>query len=149
MSANSGATWPDTPATSLVHDDVEEAVFDAVIEISESITGLDVLSWPDDSRGAFVVIDDVVLSNSWATERTWLGLRITCAYPEADAYPLYVRADLQRRDGSPLTSPFNVGHQFADRSAVMLSRSNPRKAKAASSAAVRIINTIEFLGTAS
>lgn len=149
MSTISGATWPESPVTSLESTGVEVAVVLAVKEAAESITDLTVITWPDGSGGAFVVVDDVPLGDVWVCDCTWLGLRITSAYPEADAYPLHVRGDLRRRDGAALEAPFSLGQRFADRDAVSLSRSNPRRAMAMSTAAVRLINTIDFLGQAS
>ena len=145
MSSASGTIWSASPAGSLSPDNVEPEVLAAVREIAATISEHVVFAWCDGEGGVFVVVDDIELGAQWTPSTTWLGCRILNAYPEADVYPLFVRSDLKRSDGVPLAAPFHLRSQFADQAAVMVSRTTPRRTAATASAAVRIINTINFL----
>ncbi len=145
MSTESGSTWPDTPAGSLDPEHVTPEVHEAVREIVANFPGSTVLAWSDGEGGAFVVIDDVDVGEAWVPRISWLGCRILNAYPEADVYPLFVRGDLARSDRAPLVAPMNPSQRFAEKPAVMVSRTSPRRSASTASAAVRLINTLSFL----
>jgi hypothetical protein len=141
----SETTWPESPARSLGPEGLEGDVYEAIKEICANFTDLEVVAWADGEGGAFVVIDGVDIGSTWSPFTTWVGCRILNAYPEADVYPIFVRGDLQRADGVALVAPINPGQQFAERSAVMVSRTTPRRTAATASAATRLINTVTFL----
>lgn len=52
-----------------------------------------------DTDGAVVTIEDVHVGDQYEPSSTWLGFRITTAYPYADVYPHYV-GPVVRKDGA-------------------------------------------------
>jgi hypothetical protein len=63
-----------------------------------------------------------LLGGPYLQEETWCGFTITFAHPYADIYPMFVRADLARKDGRGLGQSCNPGNSFYGKPAVMLSR---------------------------
>jgi len=53
-----------------------------------------------DADGAVVIIENVHVGDQYEPTHTWLGFRITGAYPNADVYPHYV-GRVVRTDGTP------------------------------------------------
>ncbi|WP_328531261.1 hypothetical protein OG984_09080 [Nocardioides sp. NBC_00368] len=82
---------------------------------------------------ATIIIDEVMIGEQYEPSTTWLGFRISAAYPNADVYPHYL-GPVSRRDGAAHGDAFqNV--IWRDRSALQISRRsngwNPRRDTAA------------------
>jgi len=94
-------------------------VDEAVKGVREQFAGHDM----DDSRdadGAVVIIEKVYVGNQYEPNRTWLGFRITGAYPNADVYPHYV-GRVVRKDGTAHGSAVQPV-EWQSRPALQLSR---------------------------
>jgi hypothetical protein len=60
-------------------------------------TQLDVL--PEGNGGAYVFVSPVDLGEKFEPRTTWMGAHLTPQLPYSDVYPLFIGADVKRRDG--------------------------------------------------
>jgi hypothetical protein len=72
--------------------------------------------------GAHVRLATVPLGPPYAQGESWFAFTLTYLHPYGDIYPVFVRPDLSRLDGKPLTTPIHVNNAFQGQSAVMVSR---------------------------
>jgi hypothetical protein len=116
------------------------AVQQALLELAESFPGHQLEQRPDGAGGAWVVLDDLPLGPAFVPACSWVGFAIGALYPRADVYPHFVRPELRRADGQPLTTPLNPGHPMPgfDRLAVMVSRRSNRWDPAHDTAALKL-----------
>lgn len=77
---------------------------------------------PDGGGGARVRFGPVSLTDTYVQEDTWVGAHIPAQTPYADIYPIFVRGDLARTDGTALVAPVTSGHSFMGQQAVQVSR---------------------------
>lgn len=109
---------------------------EAVEGVREQFAGHD-LEAIRDADGAVVIIENVYVGDQYAPSRTWLGFRITGAYPNADVYPHYV-GRVVRTDGAA-HGPGVQSVEWQSRPALQLSRRsngwNPSRDTAALKAA--------------
>ena len=73
-----------------------------------------------DTEGAVVIIENVYVGDQYEPNRTWLGFRITSAYPYADVYPHYV-GRVVRKDGAAHGQAVQPS-EWQSREALQLSR---------------------------
>ncbi len=97
------------------------AVQQAIAEIRSAMSDCALVVREDDEGGAWVIVDDVKLGRQYMHETTWIGFRVTFAYPYADVYPHFVRGDLARVDGQPLGEAMSAS-TFEGRPAIQVSR---------------------------
>lgn len=97
------------------------AVQQAIAETRTAMTDSAVTVREDGEGGAWVTVDDVKLGPPYLQESTWIGFRVTFAYPYADVYPHFVRGDLARVDGQPLGDAMSAS-AFEGRPAIQVSR---------------------------
>lgn len=101
---------------------------------------------PDGDGGAYVVVQDVPLGPAYEQRKTWVGFHITYAYPQADVYPHFVRADLSRVNGSALgDGTSRCG--FRGQAAIKLSRSSSRLNPAVQTALLKLQKVIQWLNS--
>lgn len=125
---------------------VTAAVTEAIDEIRETFAEATVAVDPDGSGGAWVVIDAVPLGPVYAQDNTWIAFQITFPYPEADVYPLFVRADLSRADGAALGAGFQaVKWGPKGDPGVQLSRRSNRLNPAVDTAATKALKVVKWL----
>src|SRR5688572_1116564 len=93
----------------------------AIKEIRAAFPGAEVNVREERDGGAVVLVDQVDPGEPYLQRETWIGFRIGFQYPYADTYPHFVRADLVRRDGTPLGEGMSAA-KFEDRDAVQISR---------------------------
>lgn len=84
----------------------------AIEDIVRNFPECDVLFYPDDKGGAFVIIEDIPLGHPYKQRVSWGGFHITFSCPHADVYPHFFCADLAREDGRDLGEGFGKNHIF-------------------------------------
>jgi hypothetical protein len=115
---------------------ITSAIGDLARSFSDSRT-----SYIDDRQGgAWVLVEDVDVGSAFTPRTTWVGFAISALYPRADVYPHFVRPDLARTDGGPLTAPLNPGQSMPgfNRAAIMVSRRSNRWDPARDTAALKL-----------
>lgn len=113
--------------------EVRTAVDLAIDQIHEQFASHDIDVEREPGGGATIVVGDVEIGEQYEPSATWLGFRVSAAYPNADVYPHYI-GTVSRRDGKPHGDAVqNV--TWRDRSALQISRRsngwNPRRDTAA------------------
>ena len=105
--------------------DVHPPVAAALAHLREVYGSERVWAREDGSRGLFIKIEDLELSQAFVQNATWFGFQISGMFPAADIYPHHVRPDLARRSGIGFNSPINPGQTFpgTGEASVMISRS--------------------------
>jgi hypothetical protein len=98
---------------------------------------------PDSSGGARIILEQVHVTSPLFQDSTWVGFYITHAYPYADIYPHYVRADFVL-SGQP-NAPLAKGHEFLGRAAIMVSRRSNRHNPATDTALLKLQKVLEWL----
>ncbi|MEV0168777.1 hypothetical protein [Nonomuraea fuscirosea] len=100
------------------------AVVTAVAEVEAQFSDKKVEIEPDGSGGAYIVINGINPGPAYTECESWLGFHISPLYPDADTYPLYLRADLTRVDGAAHTPPIvRLDTPWRERPALQVSRS--------------------------
>jgi hypothetical protein len=125
---------------------VAPAVIGAIDEIQETFAEATFTVDSDGKGGAWVAIDAVPLGPVYVQDSTWIAFQIVFAYPEADVYPLFVRPDLSRADGTALGEGFHPvkwGPKGAP--GVQLSRRSNRLNPAVDTAATKILKVLKWL----
>jgi hypothetical protein len=104
--------------------DVEKAL----AAVRRAFDGHSVETMETGDGGLHVIVDDLDLGPAFMPSRSWVGFTIPFNHPLGDVYPHFVRPDLARADGTPLTTPLNSGHVMPgfDRPATMVSRRSYR-----------------------
>ena len=83
-------------------------VQDAVVELRAAFPAAIITADDDGSSGAFITMDSIDPGPVYTQHETWLGFHISHSYPDAEVYPLFVRPDLARIDGSDHGQGFAV-----------------------------------------
>jgi hypothetical protein len=117
----------------------------AVEQLKTAFEGCSVDVVDDGQGGVFVTIQGVPLDGGpYLQTSSWLGFHITNAYPYADVYPHFVRADLSRRDGKPLGEATSLG-MFRNQQAVQVSRKANKLNPATDTAALKAQKVLRWL----
>ena len=122
---------------------VEEAIKDLRKTFPEATVSPD----EDGQGGAHVLIESVPLDPQvFVQNETWVGFDLSFQLPYADVYPIYVRADLTRRDGRELTDrPFHPNKSYQGRSSLMLSRSSNSRDPELDKPYLKVLRVLEWL----
>lgn len=123
------------------------AVAAALSEIKARFGEDRIVAWPDNSGGAWVVIERVEIGTFWSPTTSWLGFLISYLHPDSDCYPHFIGSNVSRADRQPLRPPFHPGNSFDGISATMISRSSPRRRKDSETPADKADKVLEFLRT--
>lgn len=94
----------------------------ALEEIRTRFSPAEFVVEPDDQGGARVRFGPVALGPAFAQNDTWLAGHLPAQIPYADVYPIFVRGDLSRKDGTDLTAPVTPNHTFMGQLSVQVSR---------------------------
>ena len=92
-----------------------------------------------------MIVEDIHIGTRYAPSSTWLGGHITALYPYADIYPLFMDASVRRADGVDFVAPVTLGHEFAGRPAIQISRANNHTQNFPQTALAKFIKVIHFL----
>ncbi|MFD9669419.1 hypothetical protein ACFWAY_49045 [Rhodococcus sp. NPDC059968] len=96
--------------------------------------------------GAWVTIDPIQLGPVYEQETSWIAFQITFPYPEADVYPLFVRADVRRRDGAGHGGGFqSVTWGPRGEPGTQLSRRGNRLNPAIDTATTKVLKVLKWL----
>ncbi len=123
---------------------MNESVAKGIEQIRTCFPGKTVVARDDGEGGAYVIVEHVELGGPYAQLTTWVGARITCQYPYADVYPVYVRGDLTRVDSAVLGEGATAS-TFEGRAAVQVSRRSNRLNPARDTAAMKLQKIIRWL----
>lgn len=126
---------------------MNQDVVDAIAELERAFPDAPVHVVEDGSGGARVRIEDVDLGERFTPRRTWIGGHLTALYPNADIYPVFIGADVQRSDGVPFIVPITSGATFMDRPALQVSRMNNQLHLARQTALSKFNKILHFLET--
>ena len=99
---------------------------------------------PDGAGGARLRFGPVALSPTYVQRDTWMAAHLVAQLPYADIYPVFLRGDLSRADGTPLVVPLTNGHVFMGQSAVQASRRSPRR-NATETAAMKFQKVLDWV----
>ena len=121
-------------------------VEEAVAELRASFPGVNVSCEEDGDGGATVTMFPIDPGPRYAQRQTWLKFAISCQYPYSDVYPLFVRADLTRADGSSHGQGIAMA-SFGGEQALQLSRRSNRRDPALDTAARKVGRVIQWLQT--
>ncbi len=124
---------------------MKQDVANAIDELRRGFPASSVWSEPDSEGGAYVIVEDVDIGSRYAPSSTWLGGHITALYPYADIYPLFMDASVRRVDGVEFVAPVTLGHQFAGRSAIQISRANNQTQNFPQGALAKFVKVVHFL----
>ncbi len=119
-------------------------VSQAVDDLKVAFPGSTVTAREVGDGGAHVTVDPVETSVQYTQPETWISFTLGFQYPYADIYPLFVRPDLSRVDGTPLgegTSPAS----FEGQPALQLSRRSNRLNPATDTAVLKVTKVLAWL----
>src|SRR5437870_1667724 len=100
-------------------------VAEAIEEITRLFPGHAVEAEEDGQGGAYVVVGDLNIWNSYIPTSTWCGFQITFQYPRADVYPHFLDGAIRRADGR-LHGPGISATSWRDKNVLQLSRRSNR-----------------------
>lgn len=105
--------------------DVHPPVAEALAHLRQKFGSDRIWAKEDGSKGLFVKVTDLELSQAFVQTATWMGFQISGMFPAADIYPHHVRPDLARRSGAGFDPPINPGQTFpgTGEPSTMISRS--------------------------
>jgi len=124
---------------------MKQDVADAIEELKRKFPGTNVIATEDHEGGAHVCIEGVDIGEKYSPSRTWLGAHIPALYPYADIYPVFMGADVSRRDGVAFTAPVTPNASFAGRPAIQISRRNNLAQQHPQPAYAKFLKVIDFL----
>lgn len=104
---------------------LKPAVADAISQLQRAFGVDHVSAHHDEQGGAWIELTGVPLEGPYLQSETWLIAHLPFNLPGADVYPIFVRPDLQRRDGGGHGTGFSVtqlNHPNGTRAALQLSR---------------------------
>ena len=120
-------------------------VANAIEELKRAFPSSPVCSRDDESGGAYVIVEDVVVGDQYRPSSTWVGGHITALYPYADIYPLFMGDNVRRVDGTAFVAPVTPGAQFFGRPAIQISRRNNHTQDYPQTAVAKFLKVLHFL----
>ena len=124
---------------------MKQDVANAIDELRRGFPATTVWSEQDREGGAYVIVEDIDIGTRYAPRSTWLGGHITALYPYADIYPMFIDASVRRADGVKFVPPVTLGHEFAGRPAIQISRANNHTQNFPQTVLAKIVKVINFL----
>lgn len=136
-----------------------KAEVDAAIEqLKGAGIGTGVQVKEDSDGGAYVIVDDVPIGNSFDPETSWVGFHIVWSYPDADVYPHFADPGLRYVGTGATTNEHADGNLPAavSRSATMpgfelpaiqISRQSRHRDPETDTALQKLLRVIDFLRT--
>ena len=131
----------------------KSAVREALATLEIAYPGVQISTTPDGQGGLWVEFAEIPLGATYIQKSTFLVFNLPFNLPGGDIYPLFVREDLARVDGSPLGEGFaSVQLQWppcssTQRQATQLSRRTRGNAFTAQTAAQKVAKVLHWLET--
>ncbi len=101
---------------------------------------------PDGAGGVRIRFGPVALSATYVQRESWIAAQLSAQLPYADIYPVFLRGDLTRADGSPLVAPLTGGDTFMGQPAVQASRRSPRR-NPSETATMKLRKVLDWVNT--
>ena len=124
---------------------MKQDVATAIEELKQAFPASAITSSEDGQGGAYVVVERVNIGTRFVPSVTWMGGHIPALYPYADIYPVFIDATVRRVDGKEFEAPITVGHTFAGRSAIQISRRNSRTQNLPQTVVAKFLKIINFV----
>lgn len=135
-----------SPATTTVEPVVAltAEVAEGIEEIRQQCPNSTVTVTEDGQGGAYVVVDDVELGESYVPSRSWIGFQLTFQYPYSDVYPHFIAGGVTRADGAPPGEAMSPTH-WQDRPAIQVSRRSNRLTPGTDTAALKLLKVLDWI----
>jgi hypothetical protein len=118
----------------------------AIIDLREVFSGHPIEVIPEAQGGAYVIVSEVTLGESFTPSVTWFGFYITFQYPGADIYPHFMGAEVKKANDCAIRQDGVSGPTaWQGRAAVQLSRRSNRWNPAVDTAALKLLKVIEWV----
>ena len=117
----------------------------AIEELRRQFPSATVTASEDGQGGAHVFIEPIELGERFLPSSSWFGFQIPAQYPYADVYPVFMGADVIRKDGVAFAVPVTNGHTFLTRAAIQISRRSAAAQMGGQTATVKILKVLDFL----
>ena len=124
---------------------MKQDVANAIEELKQAFPSSAIINSEDGQGGAYVVVERVYIGEHFVPAITWMGGHITALYPYADIYPVFIDANVRRADGKSFEKPITLGHTFANRPAIQISRRNNRVQNSPQTAVAKFLKIINFV----
>jgi hypothetical protein len=122
-----------TPEVSLAVQELKASFPDSIVTARDLGDG-----------GAQITVDPVDPGEQYSHRETWMKFTIGFQYPDADVYPLFVRPDLTRVDGTNHGAGISLA-SFDEGPALQLSRKSNKLNPATDTAAVKASKVLAWL----
>jgi hypothetical protein len=126
---------------------MNSGVFEAIEELRRAFAPSELTVVEDGQGGANVIVETVDLGGRFEPRSSWMGGHITALYPNADIYPVFIDASVQRVDGRAFEVPVTPNASFMGRPALQVSRVNNQIHLAPQTAVCKFGKIIHFLAT--
>jgi hypothetical protein len=120
------------------------AVAEQIEELKTQFAGKTVAAEPDSNGGAYVVISPIDPGPAYKQRESSLSFQITYLCPDADIYPVFLSAGLERVDGQQHTPPITHG-TWRDQPALQYSLRSPQRDPGTETAAIKAAGVIACL----
>jgi hypothetical protein len=117
----------------------------AILELRASCPGVGFEVAEDGNGGALVTGTDFFIGDRFRPSRSWVAFAITFQYPATDVYPHFMRADLQRADGTPIAADGLSLGVWRGAPAVQISRRSHGWKQGLDTAAIKLMKVLEWL----
>ena len=117
----------------------------AIDELRRQFDRANVTANEDGQGGAHVFLEPIELGDRFMPSVTWFGFQIPAQYPYADVYPVFMGADVRRRDGIAFTAPVTNGHTYQGRPATQISRRSAAAQTVGQTATTKVLKVLDFL----
>jgi hypothetical protein len=137
---------------------VKEDVAAAIEELQTARIGGGVRTKEDPDGGAYVIVDDVAIGDSFDPTTSWIGFHIVWTYPDADIYPLFTDAGVRYAGSGPAANQHPDGNLPTaltrgatmpgfELAAIQISRRSNHRNAETNSALQKLLRVVEFLRT--
>jgi hypothetical protein len=124
---------------------MNEAVAAAVEQLRNFYGQGNVEALADSEGGAYVLVRNLDIGETYNYPSIWCRFRITYMYPEAQVYPHYINHDIKRKDGKPLGGGFSDPMMWNNHSVVQVSRTSKNWNPALDTAQIKLEKVIQWV----
>jgi hypothetical protein len=117
----------------------------ALDDLRKQFAGHLVTHQEDGAGGVYFFIEGVDIGSGFTPSVSWLGGRITAAFPFADIYPMYIDGGIKRTNGLAFAAPVVPIAAWQGRQVLQVSRVNRNAANEPQSASLKVLRVVDFL----